>query len=61
MDYDDDEIDGCDLTMERDVDEIPDCPDDLVDSLVLFADVDFLDPVAVAKRKEEWEEVLSGA
>jgi hypothetical protein len=30
-----------------------------IDAVVLFADVDFTDPAAVARRKAEWEEVFS--
>lgn len=33
--------------------------DDDIAALVLFADVDFLDPAAVEARRLEWLEVLS--
>lgn len=48
---DDDLLDGCELDF--DVPEM-NCPDEDVDALVLFADVDFLDDEAVAARKAEY-------
>lgn len=33
--------------------------DDDIDALVLYADVDWTDPEAVAKRKAEWEELFA--
>lgn len=49
-----DEWDGmCDLDFEM----APSTKDDQIDALVLFADVDFLDPGAVEKRRVEWVEL----
>jgi hypothetical protein len=49
------DLDGCDL----DFTENP-TPDDEIDALVLFADVDTSDPDAVARRAQEWSD-LRGA
>lgn len=48
---DDDFLDGCELEFD---DPEMNCPDEDVDALVLFADVDFLDPEAVEARKAEY-------
>lgn len=55
MSEDNDFLDGCDLDFD---DPEMNCSDDDVVALVLFADVDFTDPEAVAARKAEWAEVL---
>jgi hypothetical protein len=50
-----DAIDACDESF-----DIADknTPDDDVDALLLYADVDFTDPAAVEARKAEWQELL---
>lgn len=49
------ELDACDESF-----DLPDknTADEDIDAVVLFADVDFTDPEAVAKRKAEWEELF---
>lgn len=46
------ELDGCDHGM---FDEDRLTADDEIDAVVLFADIDFTDPAAVAARVAEWE------
>jgi hypothetical protein len=46
------DLDGCDLDFTQDP-----TPDDELDALVLFADVDTSDPDAVAARAREWGEL----
>lgn len=48
---DDDFLDGCDIEFD---DPAMNCPDEDLDALVLFADVDFLDSEAVEARKAEY-------
>lgn len=48
---DDAHLDGCDDGM---LDERRVTADELIDALVLFADVDFSDPHAVEARRREW-------
>ena len=53
---DDDERDGC---CDLDCVMAPPTEDgEQQDALVLFADVDFLDPLAVEQRRAEWEALL---
>ena len=51
MAEDDDFLDGCDLEFD---DPETNTPDEDIDALVLFADVDFLDEAAVERRKQEY-------
>jgi hypothetical protein len=44
-------LDGCELEFD---DPEMNCPDDDIDALVLFADVDFLDKDAVKRREAEY-------
>lgn len=53
----DDTLDGCDLK----VTAAHETSDDQIDALVLFADVDFTDPAAVAARRAEWEALWPSA
>jgi len=50
------ELDACDVSF-----DIPEqnCPDDDIDAVALFADIDFTDPAAVAARKAEWEALFA--
>lgn len=48
---DDDMLDGCELDFD---DPEMNCPDEDLDALVLFADVDFLDDAAVEARRAEY-------
>lgn len=48
-----DALDGCEL----DFHAYPTADDD-VDVLVLFADIDWTDPDAVAQREAEWRELF---
>lgn len=50
------EPDACDVSF-----DIPEknTTDENIDALVLFADVDWNDAEAVAKRKAEWEELFA--
>lgn len=52
------ELDACDVSF-----DIADknTPDDDIDALVLFADIDFTDWTAVLRRKAEWEALFGGA
>lgn len=52
----DEQGDPCDVSF-----DMPDknTADEDVDALMLFADVDFTDPDAVAARKAEWEELFA--
>lgn len=56
-DEDDDFLEMCEESF-----DIPEMntEDDMVDALVLFADVQFDDPDEVSKRKAEWEELFGG-
>jgi hypothetical protein len=47
--------DGCAVDMAEDP-----TPDDDIDGITLFADVDASDPEAVARRKAEWEALWGG-
>lgn len=49
----DDFLDGCELEFDTEMN----ASDEDIDSLVLFADVDFLDKEAVAARVAEYEEL----
>lgn len=53
---DDDLLDGCELEFD---DPEMNCPDEDIDALVLFADVDFLDEAAVEQRKAEYAALAS--
>ena len=55
---DDDELDGCGA---RGANDDPDrrTDDGDIDALVLFADVDFLDPEAVEARELEWAQLAA--
>lgn len=48
----DDTLDACDLA--ADAEDMITSDDDIA-ALALYADVDFLDPVAVEARRQEWE------
>lgn len=50
----DDELDACDVSF--DIEE-KNCPDEDVIAVMLFADINFIDPEAVAKREAEWREL----
>lgn len=50
-----DELDGCAVDMAADP-----TPDDAIDGVVLFADVDLDDAEAVATRAAEWRELFGG-
>lgn len=52
----DDAVDGCGLDFD---DNSKNTRDEEVDALVLFADVDFEDPDAVASRQAEWEALFT--
>lgn len=52
---DEPELDACDQSFDL---EDKNTADEDVDALILFADIDFLDPEAVAARKAEWEELF---
>jgi len=52
---DDDFLDGCDLDF-TDPEKIT--TDEDIDALVLFADVDFLDPISVLIREQELFELF---
>lgn len=55
---DDDTLDGCALEFD---DPEMNCSDEDIDALVLFADVEFDDPEAVAERVAEYEALFGGA
>lgn len=48
-------LDGCELEFD---DPLTNCPDEAVDTLVLFADVQFDDPDEVAQRVRDYEELF---
>lgn len=50
------ELDACDISFNI---EEKNTADEDVDAVMLFADVDFTDPKAVAARKKEWEELFA--
>lgn len=56
IDAEGDELDGCAVVLDGDPERV--CPDDGIDALCLFADVDFTDPDAVARRRAEWVELF---
>ena len=49
-------LDGCELDFD---DPETNTADDEITAIVLFADVDFTDPDAVAERAAEWQELLA--
>lgn len=53
---DDDTLDGCAIDFAEDP-----TPNDELDAVVLFADVDPDDPAAVAAREAEWREIFGAA
>jgi hypothetical protein len=57
MTADRDDLDGCDI-LGPETRRYP-WPDDEIDALVLFADVDPFDPDAVEARAIEWESLFS--
>ncbi len=55
---DDAHLDGCDVDLD---DPATNTRDGAIDALVLFADVDFTDPDAIAAREAEWEALWASA
>ena len=51
------EFDGCELVQ---VDPLPPTPDDRIAAVVLFADVDTSNPIAVERRTAEWWALFDG-
>lgn len=51
------ELDACDESFDIADKNTPDAD---IAALLLFADVDFTDPVAVARRKAEWDTLFGG-